>query len=98
METLGGDDSNDPFEMLAFKSKASPKEELEARDRLFEMVEAKDLIEFGIIPEFIGRLPVVVSLHSLDEEMLVRILNEGKGALIPQFKALFALDNVRVLY
>ncbi|TRY83714.1 hypothetical protein DNTS_018519 [Danionella cerebrum] len=55
--------------------------EIEEKDRLLKHVEARDLIEFGMIPEFVGRLPVVVPLHSLDEETLVRILTEPRNAV-----------------
>lgn len=66
------------------------------RDKLLSIVEARDLVEFGMIPEFVGRLPVVVSLHSLDEESLVKILTEPRNALIPQYQALFSMDKVTV--
>ena len=64
------------------------------RDKLLSIVEARDLVEFGMIPEFVGRLPVVVSLHSLDEESLVKILTEPRNALVPQYQALFSMDKV----
>ncbi|XP_014662365.1 PREDICTED: ATP-dependent Clp protease ATP-binding subunit clpX-like, mitochondrial [Priapulus caudatus] len=64
------------------------------RDRLLEVVEARDLIEFGMIPEFVGRLPVIVAFHCLDEVMLMRILTEPSNALVPQFSKLFKMDNV----
>ncbi|XP_042157876.1 ATP-dependent Clp protease ATP-binding subunit clpX-like, mitochondrial isoform X1 [Oncorhynchus tshawytscha] len=67
--------------------------EMEEKDRLLKLVEARDLIEFGMIPEFVGRLPVVVPLHSLDEETLVRILTEPRNAVIPQYQALFNMDK-----
>uniref|UniRef100_A0A8K9V943 Caseinolytic mitochondrial matrix peptidase chaperone subunit Xb n=1 Tax=Oncorhynchus mykiss TaxID=8022 RepID=A0A8K9V943_ONCMY len=67
--------------------------EMEEKDRLLKLVEARDLIEFGMIPEFVGRLPVVVPLHSLDEETLVRILTEPRNAVIPQYQALFSMDK-----
>ncbi|BFY98878.1 hypothetical protein BsWGS_01918 [Bradybaena similaris] len=66
----------------------------EERDVLLKQVEARDLIEFGMIPEFVGRLPVVVPFHSLTEEMLVKILVEPRNALVPQYQALFAMDKV----
>ena len=69
--------------------------EIEEKDRLLKLVEARDLIEFGMIPEFVGRLPVVVPLHSLDEETLVRILTEPRNAVVPQYQALFSMDKVR---
>lgn len=68
-------------------------QEIEEKDRLLRIVEARDLIEFGMIPEFVGRLPVVVPLHSLDEETLVRILTEPRNAVLPQYKALFNMDK-----
>ncbi|XP_019934205.2 ATP-dependent Clp protease ATP-binding subunit clpX-like, mitochondrial isoform X2 [Paralichthys olivaceus] len=67
--------------------------EIEEKDRLLTHVEARDLIEFGMIPEFVGRLPVVVPLHSLDEETLVRILTEPRNAVVPQYQALFSMDK-----
>ncbi|XP_041705723.1 ATP-dependent Clp protease ATP-binding subunit clpX-like, mitochondrial isoform X1 [Coregonus clupeaformis] len=67
--------------------------EMEEKDRLLKLVEARDLIDFGMIPEFVGRLPVVVPLHSLDEETLVRILTEPRNAVIPQYQALFSMDK-----
>ena len=63
-------------------------------DELFQTVMPQDLIKYGIIPEFVGRVPVIVTLNSLTEEDLVRILEEPKNALIKQYKALFKLDNV----
>lgn len=68
--------------------------EIEEKDRLLRHVEARDLIEFGMIPEFVGRLPVVVPLHSLDEDMLVQILTEPRNAVVPQYQALFSMDKV----
>ncbi|XP_032906282.1 ATP-dependent Clp protease ATP-binding subunit clpX-like, mitochondrial isoform X1 [Amblyraja radiata] len=68
-------------------------QELEEKDRLLRHVEARDLIEFGMIPEFVGRLPVIVPLHSLNEETLVRILTEPRNAVIPQYQALFSMDK-----
>ena len=61
---------------------------------LFHETLPQDLIKFGLIPEFVGRLPVVVALDSLDEDSLVKILTEPKNAIIKQYKALFSLDKV----
>ena len=61
---------------------------------MFHKALPQDLIKFGLIPEFVGRVPVVVSLDSLDEEVLVRILKEPKNAIIKQYQALFGLDEV----
>lgn len=56
----------------------------------------EDLIKFGMIPEFVGRVPIVVSLHALDENALVKILTEPKNALIKQYQKLFAIDGVEL--
>ena len=57
-----------------------------------------DLLRFGIIPELIGRLPVITPLNSLSRDDLVRILTEPKNALTKQYRALLALDNVELVY
>ena len=59
-------------------------------------VQPQDIIKFGIIPEFVGRVPVVVTLDELDEEALVSILTEPKSAITKQYKKLFELDNVEL--
>jgi len=59
-------------------------------------VRAEDLLKYGLIPEFVGRLPVVVNLHSLDEDALVDILEKPKNAITKQFKKLFAIDGVEL--
>ncbi|XP_013070716.1 ATP-dependent Clp protease ATP-binding subunit clpX-like, mitochondrial isoform X2 [Biomphalaria glabrata] len=68
----------------------------EERDALLKQVEARDMIEFGMIPEFVGRLPVVVPFHSLTEDMLMRILIEPRNALVPQYQALFSMDKIHL--
>jgi len=79
----------------AAQSAASPMDnDQQERDKCLKKVQARDLVEFGMIPEFVGRFPVIVPFHSLNEELLVRILTEPKNALIPQYKALIALDEV----
>ena len=65
-------------------------------DKLLRQVEPQDLVKFGLIPEFIGRVPVTVSLELLDEEALVRILSEPKNALMKQYQKLFELDDVKL--
>ena len=62
--------------------------------QLLGNLEPEDLIKFGLIPEFIGRLPVIATLEDLDEEALIRILTEPKNALTKQYKALFDMDGV----
>ena len=66
------------------------------QDKLLSQAESQDLISFGMIPEFVGRLPVIVSLCHLSEDDLVAILTEPKNALLPQFNALFRMDKVCV--
>src|SRR5690554_5030611 len=63
---------------------------------LFSEVEPEDLIKFGLIPELVGRLPVVATLQELDEDTLVRILTEPRNALIKQFQKLFAMEDVEL--
>src|SRR5437868_5685097 len=58
----------------------------------------EDLLAYGLIPEFVGRLPVTVRIDPLDEETLIRILTEPKNALVKQYHALFALDNVELIF
>ena len=58
----------------------------------------QDLLKFGLIPEFIGRVPVVVSLEGLSEEMLIRILQEPRNALVKQYKKLFNYDGVELSF
>ena len=70
-------------------SLSSEAEDQKERDSYMSVVEAQDLIEFGMIPEFVGRFPVLVPFHSLTEQMLVRILTEPKNALVPQYQMLF---------
>lgn len=61
-----------------------------------KLVQSEDLLKYGLIPEFIGRLPVMVTLHELDSDALVRIIKEPKNAILKQYKKLFALDNVEL--
>jgi ATP-dependent Clp protease ATP-binding subunit ClpX len=67
-------------------------------DELLKHVNHDDLLQHGLIPEFVGRIPVVVSLQSLDEEALVRILTEPKNALVRQFQEFFSLDGVEMVF
>ncbi len=63
---------------------------------LVDQLEPEDLVKYGLIPEFVGRLPVISTLHELDEESLVRILQEPKNAMVDQYKYLFDLDSVNL--
>ncbi|WP_046469520.1 ATP-dependent Clp protease ATP-binding subunit ClpX [Allosalinactinospora lopnorensis] len=62
----------------------------------FSDVMPEDLLKFGLIPEFVGRLPVITSVHNLDREALIRILTEPRNALVKQYQRLFELDNVEL--
>ena len=65
-------------------------------NELLKQVEPQDLVKYGIIPEFVGRVPVIVTLDQLDEEALVKILTEPKSAIIKQYQRLFELDDVEL--
>src|SRR5437588_9038158 len=77
---------------------SSPTLEVEeaARKEAIRHVEPEDLLSFGMIPEFIGRLPVVSSLDALTEEEMVQILTETKNAMIKQYTKLFSMEGVRL--
>ncbi|MBI5576162.1 MAG: ATP-dependent Clp protease ATP-binding subunit ClpX [Deltaproteobacteria bacterium] len=64
--------------------------------KLLEMVQPEDLIRFGLIPEFVGRLPVLATLHELDEDALVQILQRPRNALVRQYQRLFEFENVKL--
>jgi ATP-dependent Clp protease ATP-binding subunit ClpX len=68
-------------------------DDLSAKDEILRHVTPKDLVEFGMIPEFVGRLPVMVTLNHLSQEDLVRILTEPKNALVKQYIGLFAMEG-----
>lgn len=80
---------------IGFNAKIKEKTDADVGE-MFHKVLPQDLIKFGLIPEFVGRVPVVVALDSLDEEALVRILREPKNAIIRQYQALFSLDEVEL--
>ncbi|HYA12044.1 MAG TPA: ATP-dependent Clp protease ATP-binding subunit ClpX [Thermodesulfovibrionales bacterium] len=65
---------------------------------ILSLVEPEDLIKYGLIPEFVGRLPVVATLDELDEPAMIKILTEPKNALIKQYQRLLSLDNVRLRF
>jgi len=73
------------------------KENVE-RDELLKKVEPRDLIKFGMIPEFVGRFPILVPFHSLNISLLVRILTEPKNSSVNQFKLLFNLEKVELTF
>lgn len=67
-----------------------------SKDDIYSLVEPEDLVKYGLIPELIGRLPVIATLKELDKEELIRVLVEPKNALIKQYQALFKLDDVEL--
>lgn len=62
------------------------------------MIQPEDLLKYGLIPEFIGRLPVLATLEELDEKALIRVLTEPRNALIKQYEKLFALERVKLKF
>lgn len=76
----------------------SAKTEQEEIDAKLLQVDHTDLKEYGMIPEFVGRFPIIVPLHSLNEDMLVEILTEPKNALIPQYQQQLSMDKVCYYY
>lgn len=80
---------------LGFGAKIQSKKDIDL-GKIYENVLTEDLLKFGIIPEFIGRIPVIATLDLLDEEALVKILKEPKNSLVKQYKRLFELDEVEL--
>ncbi len=80
---------------LGFGAEIRDKAQLQM-DNLMEKVIHQDLVKFGLIPELVGRLPVITGLHSLTKESLVRILTEPKNAILKQYKKLFEMDHVQL--
>lgn len=82
---------------IGFNTEISQKSTKELSDLLQEVV-PQDLVKFGLIPEFVGRVPICVSLRGLDREALIRILQEPKNALIKQYQKLFDMDGVELSF
>ena len=80
---------------IGFGADVSDKTEREERDRLSD-VQSSDLVKFGIIPELIGRLPIVTTLQPLDEAALIKILTEPKNAIVKQYAAMLEMDNIKL--
>ena len=80
---------------LGFGAEIKDKKELNSTDWMKEVV-PQDLVKYGLIPELVGRLPVITSLNGLDEKALIRILMEPKNSIVKQYKKLFALDKVEL--
>ena len=80
---------------IGFGATVSDKKEREEQDRLDD-VQSSDLVKFGIIPELIGRLPIVTKLKPLDEKALVKILTEPKNAIVKQYAAMLEMDGIKL--
>jgi ATP-dependent Clp protease ATP-binding subunit ClpX len=74
------------------------KIERKAISETLKHMQPQDLLKYGFIPEFIGRLPIIVALHHLDQQDIVRILTEPKNALVKQYQKFFSLDNVELVF
>ena len=83
---------------IGFNADVKAKDSGKKTGELFKQVEPEDLIKFGLIPELIGRLPVVATLEELDEEALVQILTEPKNALVKQYEYLFEMENAKLSF
>ncbi|NLV88750.1 MAG: ATP-dependent Clp protease ATP-binding subunit ClpX [Tissierellia bacterium] len=80
---------------MGFGAEVTSKKDIKIGE-LLKHLQPEDLLKYGLIPEFVGRLPVIVTLEELDEESLVKILTEPKNALVKQYKELFAMDGVEL--
>ena len=83
---------------IGFTADVKSKDDSKKISELFRQVEASDLVKFGLIPEFIGRLPVIATLEELDETALMQILTEPKNALTRQYQHLFDMENVDLVF
>ena len=85
------------YQSMGFRATIESRKERKLGE-LLAMVLPEDLLKFGLIPEFIGRLPIVVTLNSLDEESLVKILTEPRNALLKQYQKIFQMDGVDLVF
>jgi len=83
---------------IGFNADVRSKEDRRQVSELFKEVEPEDLIKFGLIPELIGRLPVIATLEELDEEALVQILTQPKNALVKQYEYLFDMEGAKISF
>ncbi|MEC8056861.1 MAG: AAA family ATPase, partial [Pseudomonadota bacterium] len=83
---------------IGFTAEVKNKDESKKLAELFRQVEPTDLVKFGLIPEFIGRLPVIATLEELDEAALMQILTEPKNALTRQYQYLFNMEDVDLVF
>ena len=83
---------------IGFKGASSNAWNLQAGESVLHHVNPDDLMEYGFIPEFVGRLPVIASLDALDKPALIRVLTEPKNALVRQYESLFDMDDVELAF
>ena len=83
---------------IGFSAELDSKKNISLLKENINNLEPEDLVKYGLIPEFVGRLPVISHLHELDEHALVRILKEPKNALVNQYSHLFKIDNVELSF
>jgi ATP-dependent Clp protease ATP-binding subunit ClpX len=83
---------------IGFSAQLKNKKDAQETEKMLHALESDDLIKYGLIPEFVGRLPVVTTLGELDEDALVDILTRPKNALTKQFHALFKMENVELAF
>ena len=81
---------------IGFNAEVKSKDEAKNFGEILRELEAEDLVRYGLIPEFVGRLPVIATLEELDQEALVRILTEPKNALTKQYATLFEMEGVEI--
>ncbi len=81
---------------IGFTAEIKEKDDEKTTSEIFKEVESDDLIKYGLIPEFIGRLPVITTLDDLDEEALINILTQPKNAIVKQFQYLFSMEEVEI--
>ena len=82
---------------IGFGAQIESKKEID-KYKIFEKMLPQDLLKFGLIPEFVGRLPIIATLHELDKEALIKIFTEPKNAIMKQYKKLFEMDNVELVF
>lgn len=82
---------------IGFGAKVAPKEDKNIGE-IIKDVQPEDLLKYGMIPEFVGRLPIIATLEDLDEKALVKVLTEPKNALVKQYKTMFEMENVKLTF
>ncbi|NCT56225.1 MAG: ATP-dependent Clp protease ATP-binding subunit ClpX [Legionella sp.] len=78
---------------IGFSAKLKKQNVVQSPEKVLDGLQSEDLVKYGLIPEFVGRLPVVATLHELDEDALVEILTQPKNALVKQFQSLFKMEG-----